>query len=200
MVTVAVFEGNADLRARLATKALPTREFIEVNIGGGYSKWTLFFTKPLVFCPSTNRLVILSDLNWGLRLKFCHEQSQCNRRSFCNLLLNNSLPLLRDFFFFLNFWTFGDIYPWVSSQSRSLACYPQIHLWCDTCWLSARQLSLFNPHAYRSDDPENYWFCVFFSAGQAEIFIPPNHAEGDFHPLLIYAWVAPSTVSHIEEY
>ena len=42
MVTVAVFEDNADLRARLATKALPTREFIEVNIGDGYSKHTLF--------------------------------------------------------------------------------------------------------------------------------------------------------------
>ena len=38
MVTVAVFEDNADLRARLATKALPTREFIEVDIGDGYSK------------------------------------------------------------------------------------------------------------------------------------------------------------------
>ena len=38
LVTVAVFEDNADLRMRLATKALPTREFIELDIGDSLSK------------------------------------------------------------------------------------------------------------------------------------------------------------------
>ena len=40
------------------------------------------------------------------------------------------------------FWTFGDVYPGFQSQGGFFACtlsylhaIPQIHLWCDPCWL-----------------------------------------------------------------
>ena len=33
----------------------------------------------------------------------------------------------------------------------------------------------------------NLFDSVYISAGQAEIFIPPNHVAGEVHPLLIYA-------------
>ena len=29
--------------------------------------------------------------------------------------------------------------------------------------------------------------CIFFVVGVAEVFLPPSHADGDVHPLLIYA-------------
>ena len=33
---VAVFENNSELKNRLETKALPTREFIQLNLGDGH--------------------------------------------------------------------------------------------------------------------------------------------------------------------
>ena len=50
------------------------------------------------------------------------------------------------------FWTSGDICPGFQSQGGSLACLcsiPQIHLWCDTCWLYSGQhgsRAFFYPH------------------------------------------------------
>ena len=52
-VTVSVLEDNAALSELLATKDLPTKEFIEVPIGGGYSMSQ--FTHPYSFCFTINR-------------------------------------------------------------------------------------------------------------------------------------------------
>ena len=62
------------------------------------------------------------------------------------------------------FWTSGDVYPGFETQGGSLACVlsrlcdPEIHFWCNTCWLFRGQRgSLFDPHTCRSCVHKHWW-------------------------------------------
>ena len=132
--------------------------------------------------------------------------SHCTTYVGCNNVLHFSFFLKifggHKFFswghWYLCFWTSGDICPGFQSQGGSLCmlshlCDPQIHLWCDTCWLYRGQ---HGSRAFCRHVHKHWWrFGAWthdrpYRTQQARRCKPLGHSSSAMFYIL-YLWIRP---------